>query len=129
MQPRFSCLPPAVTGLIIFLACMTSQLLPSPVGASFPGSNGKIAFIGPDSGGIGAIMDVYTMDADGTDVVNITKTPGHNEDNPSWSPDGTKIAFDGYPDIAHIFVISSDGTGLIDLTATSGTDGFDPAWS
>jgi Tol biopolymer transport system component len=126
MQPRFSYLFAAIAGVLICLTAIGGQLLASPTGAAFPGYNGKIAFLSQDTGGI---MDIYTMDPDGTDAVNITQTPGHNEGNPSWSPDGTKIAFDGYPDIADIFIISPDGTGLTNLTAASDIDGYDPAWS
>ena len=36
--------------------------------------------------------DVWTIDADGTDLTRLTRAP-YPEFDPSWSPDGTEIAF------------------------------------
>ncbi len=38
--------------------------------------------------------DIFTMNADGTDLRNITNTPNSSEQSPVWSPDGKKIAFE-----------------------------------
>ena len=38
--------------------------------------------------------DVWVMDADGTDEVNLTDSPDSNEGYPTWSPDGEWIAFE-----------------------------------
>ena len=49
--------------------------------------------------------------------------------NPAWSPNGTKIALAGYPDI---YTINADGTGFTPLTSgiNSGYYDFDyPSWS
>ena len=57
-------------------------------------ADGKIAFIS-DREGYG---DVWIMNADGSDPVNLTQ--GRNCASPAWSPDGTKIAYiylDDYP--------------------------------
>jgi TolB protein len=73
------------------------------------------------------------MDADGNNLINLTK---HKMDDvvPSWSPDGSKIAFVSYRgglnDPAHIFVMNADGTGRRNLTGDSDlTDSFFPTWS
>src|SRR4051812_21717751 len=53
--------------------------------ASFPGANGKIAFV--RSG------DIWAMNPDGSGQVNLTNdTPVQN--SPAWSADGNRIAFD-----------------------------------
>ena len=65
--------------------------------------------------------DLYTMNPDGTDQVNITNTPGAAESAPNWSPDGTMLAF------------ARDGGVWRTTVGISGalrlTDGTDPAWS
>jgi Tol biopolymer transport system component len=50
-----------------------------------------------------------------------------NNRNPSWSPDGTHIAFDADGDI---WVVRVDGTGLRNLTKSiSPASAFSPVWS
>ena len=74
------------------------------------------------------------MDANGENEINMTK---HKMDDnvPSWSPDGSKIAFVGsrggaLNDPFHIFVMNADGTGRRNLTGDSDlTESFFPAWS
>jgi Tol biopolymer transport system component len=69
-----------------------------------------------------SVSDIYTMNADGTDVVRLT-TSGGNFD-PDWSPDGSRIAFMSRYDI---HVINADGTGEVSFGAPG--DDWDPAWS
>ncbi len=55
-------------------------------------------------------VDVYVMDADGSNPTRLTET-GMNL-TPSWSPDGTKIVFSSHRDDGEgIFVMNSDGSG------------------
>jgi Tol biopolymer transport system component len=94
----------------------------------------KIAFTGYDhegsSSGGGANYDVYVMNADGSDLRNLTKTPddvarGASQGPPVWSPDGTKLVFegdDGRDD--GVYVMNANGTGFRWLA-----DGLRPAWS
>lgn len=44
---------------------------------------------------------------------------------PSWSPDGSQIA---YSLNGNIYKVNSDGTGIVQLTNSSATD-YDPAWA
>ena len=37
--------------------------------------------------------EIFVMNADGSDQRNLTRTPGINEDSPSWSPTGAGIVF------------------------------------
>ncbi len=94
----------------------------------------RIAFSGYDhegsSSGGGANYDVYVMNADGSDLRNLTKTPddvarGASQGPPVWSPDGTMLAFEGDDGKADgLYVIKSDGTGFRWLAGGGG-----PVWS
>jgi len=93
--------------------------------------------------------DIWIMEADGSNPVNltgkltslesqtsfspegklITITPTSSERHPSWSSDGTQIAFtsnrDGNPEI---YVMDADGTNLVKLTNNAAID-QGPDWS
>ena len=77
--------------------------------ASAPQSmtNGKIAYalLGDED------LEIYTINSDGTENVNITQYHSSFDWSPNWSPDGSRIAFasdrDGDLDI---FVMNADGT-------------------
>jgi Tol biopolymer transport system component len=70
---------------------------------------------------------IHVMNADGTGVRGL----GQKGTGPTWSPDGTKIAFTsevestgGLPS-HEIHVMNADGTDLRNL----GVDGYSPVWS
>ena len=72
----------------------------------------------------GVNYQVYVMNADGTGQVNVSNSTA-NDIQPSWSPDGTKIALASDRDQAgfsSIYVISANGTNQTRLTF-SGTTG------
>jgi len=86
-----------------------------PASATFPGKNGRIAFIaGPD---------VYTMNPDGSDVKQLTNLgPDHPAFWESWSPDGKQIVFSEYPApnfIAQLWLMNADGSNRHLLLAES----------
>ena len=58
---------------------------------------------------------IFVMNADGTGIQQLTDNEYSNDD-PVWSPDGTKIAFNGLPD-GHLemFVMNADGSNVIAL--------------
>lgn len=45
--------------------------------------------------GTGNSRDLYLIDIDGTGLTQLTDTPNFSENYPSWSPDGSSIAFSG----------------------------------
>ena len=73
-----------VLGLLVGLSIITL-----PASASFPGKNGRIAFVlGPD---------IYTMNPDGSDIRQLTNLgPDSSAFWESWSPDGKLIVFNEY---------------------------------
>ena len=114
----------ALAGALVLGACSrgsdreqpTDRPSPSTAASDAPGPGGRIAFDNFD--------DVWTIDAHGTDLTRLTHSPAFEFD-PSWSPDGTQIAFrserSGEPEI---WVMNADGTGQRRLAA-----GLSPAWS
>jgi TolB protein len=57
----------------------------------WPPVSGRIAFARSPVSASG--RNVYTMNADGTDVVQLTGPEGNRDDEPEWSPDGTRVAY------------------------------------
>jgi len=107
---------------------------PTPTPTPVPGAGTQpIAFVkqgtSPNSG-----ADIYLVNLDGTNVVNITDTQG-DDLRPAWSPDGWRLAYTcrRQPDGSvngpqRICVRNSDGTGFVVLSNTLADD-FGPTWS
>lgn len=94
----------------------------------------KLAFCSDRSGG----LDIFVANADGSNPVNITKTPGVLETDPAWSPDGGRIAFcaadsadapsaGGAPSALYVMSASGGDRQLIYLSARA--DALTPSWS
>jgi Tol biopolymer transport system component len=58
--------------------------------------------------------DIYTMGADGSGLLNLTNFTDDavGAEDPSWSPDGTRIAFarNLFPSGSDIWIMRADGT-------------------
>jgi Tol biopolymer transport system component len=99
---------------------LTSALaMASPVSATTPGENGRIAFKGylDADRSTGAI---FTIRPDGSGLRQLTfPTAGTVDDQPDWSPNGSQIAFTRCaPDTGcAIYTIRSNGKHLRRLTA------------
>ena len=78
--------------------------------------------------------DLYIVNRNGLGMRRLTQMPGL-EDQPAWSPDGSKILFhatDALTQRNDLWTINADGTALTNLTAAIGphmTDKRDPSWS
>ena len=62
----------------------------------------------------GSNWEIFAMNADGSDVVNLTRTPDQHEHYPQVSPDGTKICFsvdqgEGRETLRSLWVMDSNG--------------------
>ncbi len=100
----------------------------------------KIAFLSfrdlhrIEAGGI-ILSEIYVMNADGTNPINLTQVPERPDGSPSWSPGGTQIAFRSAKafkwDIlfhSDIWVMDADGGNPINLTNHHAQDSS-PDWS
>jgi TolB protein len=96
--------------------------------ASFPGVNGKLAAAG---GGFGA--DVFLVNIDGSDLVNLTNTLDSADAQPAFSPDGTQIALTHSPGLCcgdlRLSIMNADGTNLHAVSPTINFNSGDPSWA
>jgi Tol biopolymer transport system component len=105
-----------------------------PAAAQDTAPNGKIAFSSSADGD----HDIYTMNPDGSELVNLTDAFGDaTDDDPNWSPDGSKIAFasgraggEDHLFANNIFVMNADGSDQIQLTFEADHQfSVQPSWS
>ncbi|MFQ5943967.1 MAG: protein kinase [Anaerolineales bacterium] len=96
------------------------------------GGSSKIAFV---SDRADQVLQIWTMNPDGSDPLQLTFDPGEKT-QPKWSPDGTRllyVASGGTDDFGNqlgldLWVINADGTGIAKVTSFEGDD-TDPVWS
>jgi TolB protein len=129
MKPRIR-----AVGAAAAAACaLAAPMLPSFPAVAATGADGRIVYQSRADGD----WDIYTMNADGTDVRNLTTAgetgDGWDDFQPEWSPDGSRILFvstRSAGDATDIFVMNADGSQLRQLT-DNGPDDPDvtPDWS
>jgi Tol biopolymer transport system component len=128
-----SAAPPSAT----VVASATSTPLPSRVvhaDGLAPAATGEPIAIDDLAGRIvfDDFEDVFAMDVDGSDVVEVAANPAGSEFDGAWSPDGEWIAYRdstrGINDNDEIFVVRADGSERRNLTNHPAND-WGPEWS
>jgi Tol biopolymer transport system component len=127
--------------VLISVAVLTlfGVLFAAPANATFPGSNGRIAFsqgdliapIGGEGGDLSAHSQVFTIKPDGSGLKQLTHVAAdQGAASPDWSPDGERIVYESNESGAfHIWVMNANGSGQTQLTTQGGFEDFQPSWS
>src|SRR5437762_3296648 len=107
----------AIGGLLQTFGHIRSDLPAEPG----PARDGRIVFVSPGDGGQDDRL--YTVEPGGGDLRQLADV---RAEYPTWSPDGSRIAFDDGSIIAfrdwlnqhgHIYIVNTDGTGLTEVTS------------
>ena len=107
-------------GLLLLLVVLTAAC------GGGEASGPRIAFISARDGN----LEIYVMDADGSNQTPLTAGLGQKNTSPTWSPDGARIAFESTRDRNfEIYVMNADGSGLTNLTNNPARHDFRPSWS
>src|SRR6185369_12270137 len=69
--------------------------------------------------------DIYLQRVDGRNAINLTRDCGQDDTQPTFSPDGSQIAFRSEREGGGIFLMGATGESVRRLTDF----GFNPAWS
>jgi TolB protein len=120
-----------ITGFPIFDDVLAAVAL------DFTPSTRRLLLVGMEPGSSG----IYTINTDGTGRRQLTNSPPYQDNYPTWSPDGRRIAFTrvtrnpavadpGSPaaNIAVLYVMNADGSGLLPLATKHEAEQFAP-WS
>ena len=107
------------------LTAVLFAVVAQPAAAAFPGTNGQIAIERQRAGGAA----IATVNGDGTGDRDGVIDIGPRDGDPSWSPDGRRLAFTSTRDgNEEIYVWDTDTGALTRLTFDPARD-RDPAWS
>lgn len=76
---------------------------------------------------LGSCYDIWVMGVDGTGLTQLTGVVSYERCNerPSWSPDGSRIAFDSsrQPELGwDVYVMNADGSGVVNVSDNPSTD-------
>ena len=93
--------------ILTLVATLTALLLSTSAFATFPGQNGKIVF---QLGTYPDVSRIATINPDGSGETILTQGP--HDYVPKWSPDGSKITWQG----DQIYVMNADGSDPTQLS-------------
>jgi Tol biopolymer transport system component len=122
--PPFKGVPDEVIQTALYMTADFERLQPGATPTASPGADGRIAFDSDRDGGDG---DVWTIDPDGSDPLNLTADSDGDDFEAAWSPDGRRIVFvrdpdkDG-PDDFELWLMRADGSGRRQLTDNAAFD-------
>ena len=137
--------PPALTNTIVFVSDRTgdhelytisgsggaAHLIPTMPGAKTDpviSPDGKRIVFTQGTVDASSASPLWIVNGDGTGLTQLT-TAGAIDYRPTWSPDGSQIAFVSTRDgNAEIYVMNADGTGQVNVTNNAANDNS-PAWS
>ncbi len=87
----------------------------------------RVALVGSVQG----TTHIFTVDANGSNVNQLTHESGKGDNDPDWSRDGTMLAFTRLipGQHHHVFVMPADGTSEARDVTIEGTDDRSPEWS
>jgi Tol biopolymer transport system component len=124
----------AISAILLLSGLLAVQSNQNAWAGTFPGPNGQIAFVRDIVDEDAELNEIYVMNSDGSEQTRITDNDAA-DGNPSWSPDGEKIAFDTDRDSTEenfdndeIYLMNSDGSGQTRLTDNDASD-TNPSWS
>jgi serine/threonine protein kinase len=103
----------------------TETPTPSPTATPFAGSGGLVALVSVRDGD----SEIYILDPATNQLTQVTNNAVDDE-APSWSPDGSQLAYHSSESAEgqHIYLVDSDGTNLRQITEGIRLDSY-PQWS
>jgi Tol biopolymer transport system component len=128
----------AVTAILVSIAftCTADWLVSNSTATTTTGSKPSKAALASANGSkivfgssrLSGNHDIYVMNVDGSNETRLTTNAAY-DDQPKWSPDGTRILFMSDRDgNFEIYLMNADGSSQTRLTNNPAADGF-PAWS
>jgi len=114
----------------LFLLPVSVMSQPAAVSPFPRGLSGTLVFqsdVRTESNPAGQVK-IYTIDLSTGRIVALTREGNWGDEQPRWSPDGTRIAFKSNRGGSYnLFVMNADGGNVAQLTNHAGND-HDPVW-
>jgi TolB protein len=121
----------ALLGMMFLLPVSAAMAQPTAVSPFPRGLTGTLVFqsdVKTDSNPRGHVK-IYTIDLSTGRIVPLTREGDWGDEQPRWSPDGTRIAFKSNRGGSYnLFVMNADGGNVVRLTNHAGND-HDPVWT